>query len=220
MSALSTLLAKIDSWDTQPISKPVPKDTAQDLYPSAHEEDAHIVSVIKPDLMHGPWIAGGAALAWYQGNAVRENDIDIFCASSEQMQEVASRLNNTATLFERYDSKYAKTYDAKIDKQEWMVQLIKCRYFNSAQEIIDAFDISVCEIVTDGKRFVLGQHTAYDIRNNLLRFKDDLREDAIKRYAKYYAYGYKPVPGTFEKIVNNPYGKKSFAADEDYHNVF
>lgn len=220
MSALTSLLNKLDAWEAQPVNRPIQKNTACEQYPSTHMNDAHVVSVIAPDLVNGPWIAGGAPLAWYRGNSVDDNDIDVFCASMEQMREVASRLNNSAVLFERYDSKYAKTYDVRIDKQEWMVQLIKCHYFNSAQEIINAFDISVCEIVTDGNKFVLGEHTAYDIKNNLLRFKDNLREDAIKRYAKYYAYGYNPVPGTFEKIVNNPFGKKMFAADEDYHNVF
>lgn len=201
----------------------VPEKWPYALYPSIPEIDVPIVSIIKPDLANGPWIAGGAALGWYKGESMADTDgdIDIFFVSYEQLQDTANRLNNaTKSMFQKYDSKYAKTYEVNLSDKSWTIQLIKCRYMEQPQDIIDAFDISVCEVVTDGNKFLLGQNTAYDIRNSLLRFKYPLREDAIKRYAKYYAYGYRPVEGTWERVVNNPQGKKAFAADEDYHNVF
>ena len=49
-----------------------------DLYPTVPHSDREAVAVIEPDVKQGPWIAGGAALRWYQGLTVGDNDIDAY----------------------------------------------------------------------------------------------------------------------------------------------
>jgi hypothetical protein len=43
-----------------------------------------------------------------------------------------------------------------------------------------------------------------------------LQPAAIKRAAKYMCYGYRPEPGLFEELVNNPLQVESFNPDGDY----
>lgn len=195
---------------------------AQQDYPVVHKDDLVVVDFIKPDLINGPWIAGGAALAWYKKTHVTLNDIDVFCKDEEQMKELSDRLLKSKHAWQRFDSEFASTFSWAAEKgnDTWTIQVIKCKYPKSPQEIIDAFDISVCEVVTDGKKFVIGEHTGADIRNKVLRMKQPVKADAIKRFAKYYAYGYRPVDGLFDSIINNPDGQTAFEMIEEYNNVF
>ena len=50
--------------------------------------------------------------------------------------------------------------------------------------------------------------------------KMPLQPDAAKRLAKYWTYGYRPVPGLLEAVQNNPIGKTEFQIDGDYENAF
>jgi hypothetical protein len=103
----------------------------------------------------------------------------------------------------------------------WTIQVITRRYFGSLQEVIDNFDITVCEIGTAGNEWIMGTSTARDIRERNLRFKMPLQPDALKRLTKYWAYGYRPVDGTLAAIQNNPNAKWQFGSEtEDYQNAF
>ena len=98
--------------------------------------------------------------------------------------------------------------------------MIKRRYFNSLEDVISNFDMTVCEIGTCGNNWVLGKQTARDIRERNLRMKLPLTPDALKRVVKYWTYGYRPVESLLEAVQNNPIAKWEFALDEDYNNAF
>jgi len=100
------------------------------------------------------------------------------------------------------------------------LKVIKRRYFNSLQEVIDNFDISVCQIGTGGNEWLLGDETARDIRERNLRMYFPLQPDAAKRLSKYWTYGYRPVKGLLSAVQNNPVAKKMFQSNEDYENAF
>lgn len=196
-----------------------------DLYsvPTIVAEDAEPVCLIEPNKEKGPWIAGGAPLRWFQKLAVGENDIDVFCANARQAQDVISRIKSYGRYTVKHESENAVTLDywRKDDYgNRWTIQVITRRYFANVQEVIDNFDITVCEIATCGNEWVLGKFTARDIREKNLRFKQPLAADAAKRLIKYWVYGYRPVPGTIEAIQNNPEGRWEFQQDEDYNNAF
>jgi hypothetical protein len=193
-------------------------------FPTVHVLDREPVTIIKPDIKQGPWIAGGAALRWYQGLAVGENDIDVFCANAKQAADIISQIKSYGRFTVKFESDNAVTLDhwSKEDhSRRWTIQIITRRYFTSLEDVIDNFDITVCEIGTAGNEWVIGQLTAKDIRERNLRFKMPLQPDAMKRLVKYWTYGYRPVEGTVEAIQNNPVAKWQFNAEtEDYQNAF
>jgi len=205
--------------------KSVNYDKAVDVvdFPCVHRADSEPVTLIWPDMKNGPWIAGGAPLRWWQDQSVGENDIDVFCANAKQAEAVIERIKEYGRWTRKYDSDNATTlsYWSKSDPaKNWTIQVIKRRYFGSLQEIIDNFDMTVCEIGTGGNEWLLGPFTARDIRERNLRMKLPLQPDALKRLVKYWTYGYRPVEGTIEAIQNNPIAKWEFALDEDYNNAF
>lgn len=193
-------------------------------FPCVHKEDSEPLSIIWPDVQRGPWIAGGAALRWYQGLPVGESDIDVFCANAKQAADVIERIKSYGRYSVKFESENAVTltYNSKDDwSKHWTIQIITRRYFSSLKEVIDNFDITVCQVGTAGNDWILGPSTARDIREHNLRFVMPLQPDALKRLTKYWAYGYRPVEGTIEAIQSNPVAKWQFGAEtEDYQNAF
>jgi len=172
----------------------VPNDST--MFPFVHGSDKTIVALIRPDMKHGPWIAGGAALAWYEGRPVGLSDIDVFCRNKKQ----AATLIN---LFKKYyiisivvETENAITFrvtcvDPIVTNDNWIVQIITKNYYNSPQEILNNFDITVCQIVTDGHQYIMGNNTANHIKTRQLVF-NRIQPDLIKRLVKYWAYGFIP----------------------------
>jgi hypothetical protein len=192
-------------------------------FPCVHREDSEPITLIWPDMKNGPWIAGGAALRWWQGQPVGDSDIDVFCANAKQAADIVERIKEYGRWTRKFESDNAITlgYWSKKDVSKiWTIQIIKRRYFNNLQEVIDSFDMTVCEIGTGGNEWLLNKHTAKDIRERNLRMKHPLQPDALKRLVKYWTYGYRPVEGVLEDVQNNPIGKWEFALDEDYNNAF
>jgi hypothetical protein len=194
-----------------------------DCYPTVPHGDREAVAIIEPDLKQGPWIAGGAALRWYQGLTVGDNDIDVFCANARQAAEVIERIKSYGRYEVRHESDNATTlkYHRKDEwHTNWTIQVITRRYFSSLEEIINNFDITVCQIGTTGTEWSMAPQTAQDIRGRNLRFNYPLCADAVKRLTKYWVYGYRPVPGTLESISKNPDAVWKFDNMGDYDNAF
>lgn len=192
-------------------------------FPTVNPADHEPVSLIDPNIDKGPWIAGGACLRWYQGEPVGDSDIDVFCASPIQAKQIIDQIKSYGRFSVRYESENAVTlhYTSKDHYSTgWTIQIITRRFFNNIKEVINSFDITVCEIGTAGDQWVLGPFTAKDIREKNLRFKMPLQPDAPKRLTKYWTYGYRPVEGTIEAIQQNPDTRWSFSSDEDYQNAF
>lgn len=190
--------------------------------PCCHSDDQEPMTIIWPDKEHGPWIAGGACLRWYQGQSVQENDIDIFCRSPKQAMEIIDLIKSYGRYSVKHESENATTlsYRNKEGTKYWTLQVIKKRFFNNIQEVVDSFDITVCQIATGAQEWVMGPTTAKDIRERNLRMNRPLQPDAAKRLLKYWTYGYRPVPDLLEDIRNNPEATQKFQVDGDYENAF
>jgi hypothetical protein len=193
-------------------------------FPCVHKRDQEPVNLILPHLKEGPWIAGGAALRWYQDQPVGENDIDIFCKDARQAQNVINYIKSYGRFSIKFESENATTLSyysgADTEYRQWTLQIITRRYFGSLQEVIDNFDISVCQIGTAGNDWLMGRHTAKDIRERNLRMQMPLQPDAAKRLVKYWTYGYRPVDGLLDSVQNNPNANQMFEIDGDYNNAF
>jgi hypothetical protein len=196
------------------------KEPSTVLYHTVHRNDQEPVNVIKPDYEKGPWIAGGACLRWYQNLSIGESDIDVFCSSATQAQQLIENIKSYGRFHIKADTENAVTieYTKKGGKygESWIIQVITKRYYTSLKEIVDNFDISVCQLGTTGDNWIIGDHTARDIREKNLRMVIPLQPDAVKRLTKYWTYGYRPVPGLLEMIQNNPNGRWAFNPSEDY----
>lgn len=185
--------------------------------------ELRVLDAIAPELTNGPWIAGGAPLQWYLGKEC-ETDIDVWCRNKKQEDKVShglqtlgfrelARTDNALTL--RHDIKYE--CDNKATKFKTItVQLIKRMYPESAKEIIEDFDFTVCQLVTDGVTYVAGRHTYKDIKTRRLRLVDYKPKTFLKRYIKYVTYGYKPDPDLIIDAFEQHKLTTKFKVDHEY----
>lgn len=192
--------------------------------------EAALLAFIGPDFDAGPWVVGGAPLRWYQGQGINRSDIDIFCSSSEQATHIEQRLASIGA-WPALTSPNASTLklldpfrvdDGPEAPEAMTIQVIRKKFFDSLDDVFAHFDISVCQIATDGRTYRLGQNTAADIRHKTLRF-ENIRPDSLKRMAKYAAYGYQPTPQTYNevlKVVPTESVFQDWAAKGDYDHAF
>lgn len=221
-SILEEIFSREFGFETKPLHKNHGQAVDVLIFPCCHRDDNEPMTIIAPNIKEGPWIAGGACLRWYQNQPVSESDIDIFCANEEQVKRVIEDIKSYGRYTTKYESDNATTltYYSKENNKEWTLQVIKRRYFRSLKEVIDNFDISVCQIGTGGNEWLLGKDTARDIREKNLRMNMPLQPDAAKRLVKYWTYGYRPVDGLLDAVRSNPIAKKIFQSNEDYENAF
>ena len=194
-----------------------------------HEDDIIPVHFISPDWKNGPWIAGGSVLSWYKGEPVGSGDIDVYFKTEDDFKKFYKLIEPKSE--EGYGGIFnIKKQNPDVDivfssdnaitfvyKDKWKIQLIKQGFYNRPQDVIDNFDISVCQLVTDGKDFAAGKDTLVDIKTNTLRIVK-YRPGSVSRFVKYQAYGYKPLPNTLDNILAMPNLDETFVktVEDDY----
>lgn len=168
------------------------------------ESDKEIVELLAPNIKNGPWIAGGACLQWYHKKPVGDHDIDVFFKSKEQLNKCFKRFNRDF-IYESEDAitisyNYGTIYN---NFQHYTIQFIKRRFYENVTELLDNFDITVCQIASDGKDMIYGKTTLSDIENKRLVINKPYTKNAPKRLAKYWVLGYNPEPGVVTEIIND-----------------
>ncbi len=113
----------------------------------------------------------------------------------------------------RHNTENAVTYTLAItDKNReidenfpvWKIQLIKRRYYDTVTEVIDDFDITVCQIAVDSFiKPVASKLFAEDVAARRLRF-NKLSPGSAKRLIKYWTYGYTPSDDTLQLVMDYP----------------
>lgn len=143
----------------------------------------------------GPWIAGGAMLKTLTGQPLT-SDIDIFFSSEQSFNNAADKL-----LIHGDDIKstsLSKTFKCsiKLDRQtdDYIIQLVKFIFKPRATEVIDTFDLSVCQIAFDGDRIVAPESSIEDILNKRCMINVDkitMPGSTLSRIVKYAVNGFK-----------------------------
>ncbi len=169
-------------------------------------------------------------LNWYQHKPA-DSDIDLFFHSEKDFDkmnklfsnayEIAPLIHdifnvakktykttdNDILITERHASDNAITYSVTISGAShplWKIQLIKRRYYDTIEEVIDDFDISVCQIATDSyNKVVTGKYFAEDVAAKRLRFVN-ITPSSAKRLIKYWSYGFTPTDDDIQSVIDCP----------------
>ncbi len=203
-----------------------------DEFPTAdlgivHKNDQSAIEIIAPNLKNGPWIAGGAVLAWYNGTPTQDRDIDVWCKSEKQLNVLNNKLNTIkgtdATCYiSCFVTENAITYTCKQHSiTKWKIQLIK-KLAATPLEVINRFDFTVCQLVTDGSRILCGENTLAHIKNKTLAKNTSNSTNSISRLIKYWSYGFEPEPTLLDFYINNSDGinwEGNINNDAEYSNI-
>lgn len=163
--------------------------------------DARILDMIRPDFENGPWIAGGAALSSYLGLDNDGADIDVWFKNSKQFDETLIAIKSKLTFGNFFNCPTIETGNA-ITFIGDNVQLIRMHFFDSLDDVFNSFDLTVCQVATDGKSFRFGKDTITHIKNKELHI-NNLKSASLKRIIKYQILGFNVPQSTIKLIEEN-----------------
>ena len=190
-----------------------------------HPDDQSIVDYLHQLVYYEDhcWIGGGTALNWYLGQPC-DSDIDLFFRGQRVFHALSSKLNSLYdengkdwiskpnqlwSVTERHTTGNAVTYNlvrqiSRADTgRSYKVQLIKRAFYDTPEAVIDDFDLTVCQIATDGKQLWTGEHFARDVADRRLRFHK-LGPNSANRLVKYWIYGYQPTDTEIARVNSAP----------------
>jgi len=166
---------------------------------SSSKELKNILSILPPcDILGGPWIAGGACRRILENENIKNGDIDIFFNNPFQFSEFLKWFNENAKLL--LTSKLASTFILSLNSSEYTIQIINKKYYNNINTLIDDFDFSICQFVTDGNHFVYSKNALIDLQEKQLRIAPNgtiSPINSISRIIKYMNYGFELNEGVF-----------------------
>ena len=191
--------------------------------------DQQVIETIKPCFETGPWIAGGAAMSWFNGENVSGlltdfsilTDVDVFCSSMQQFTEVLDRVKNANCSQESsiHTDNAVTIYfrpNGVSDSLICKLQIIKVRFFESVDQLLENFDFTCCGIATDGLTFKLLPNAAKDLNSRTLNINNYNPETVLNRIFKYWSYGFTPSKELIQKITSDSSIKKYFGGSTDY----
>ena len=189
------------------------------------------------DINDGPWIAGGAIRKLWQGLKWDDADIDIFFKNEKQYSQFCKKINlykikyinyseirltslKPAPLVSEFKSNNASTFTiVGIPDVNYAikVQAICKEFYNSAEELFEDFDWTVCQLVSDGTTIWAPPLTVNDLsKRNLVLSPTTKRKIKIGRLIKYSAYGYKIDDAIMVDILSDVVGGITESIDDDY----
>ena len=189
--------------------------------PAVHDNDKVIFNFLDIEKYRAV-IAGGCALTWYQNQPVGLKDIDLWFPNEQKLTQMSAWLLGHSFCRKAYDTKDAETWEIRnsLKKGPYRVQLIKNRFYTSPADVVDAFDITVCQIATDGYNWWHGDQFCQDLKQRRLRFTKT-HPGSVKRLLKYWTYGFQPSDLELQMIMDNPETNWDFETqtDEGYANA-
>lgn len=173
----------------------------------------------RTNLETGPWVAGGSVRKVWFNKPWQNQDIDFFFANEQQLNkfcETASENNvKRPHVTSNAISYTVEVKSSIVQSQVIKLQAIRKRFYLSYEEIINDFDINLCQFVTDGRIMLTTEQAIADCQDNMIR-ANPLFNKSIKpqRILKYSAYGFDPDPQLLANLFNEFGSLQAF--DDEY----
>lgn len=162
-----------------------------------------LLEVLPPLSENGPWIAGGSLLRTYL-NLRLTTDIDIFFKDKSQYDDYNIKLdaiskkygespnNNLFRIDSRESVDWHRTYSIVFRNKNYKLQLIHKKFFTGVCNLLDSFDLNICQIGFDGTHLFHAENCITEIDNREIKIETvNLPQVALKRLIKYSSLGFK-----------------------------
>ena len=158
-----------------------------------------IVETIAP-ATDGPWIVGGSVRRLLDG-LPQTSDVDVGFRDAEQLAAFVARL--TAAGFKQTgETPEYVGLSGKIGDATMAVQALRVTFGARPEDVIDAFDFTICQFAFDGTDLVCGDFSLYDLaRKRLAIHRITYAASTVRRMLKYGRQGYRFCQGTVVAIL-------------------
>jgi hypothetical protein len=152
-------------------------------------------------LSAGPWLAGGAVRRAITGRKL-DSDLDLFFASAEQLGEVKDALIEGGAAIGATTDHVVTLTLPREGEQPWKVQLCRIAYYAAPADVLDSFDFTICQCLTDGETLVVGEFTLWDLaRKRLALHRLTYGTATVRRLIKYTRQGFTACSGALADIL-------------------
>lgn len=186
------------------ISFPLPHQPSSIIYTVIRELEPHL------DIKNGPWVAGGSLRRLLCGDYRGYFDIDIFVRDVEQAIQIKQIRNKIST---KLSGKFKSTPDLSQDEpfttkvlgsitKNVAIQVIgdEKLFFASPEALIDDFDFTICQFVTDGRMVWCSDRALEDLTSSTLSLNGSAKIRNTSRVLKYCSMGYVPDSNLMDRI--------------------
>lgn len=150
----------------------------------------------------GPWLGGGAVRRFISG-LEQSSDFDFFFRDETQLNQTAGYLESIG-LVKIKETEHHLHYQGPIGQSKLPrdIQLIRFKYYGSAEEVADSFDYTICQFIFDGHDLITGEHSLWDLgRKKLVLHKLTYPVSTMRRLLKYTKQGYTACAGCLASIL-------------------
>lgn len=160
---------------------------------------------------NGPWLAGGAIRKTIQCVSL-DSDFDFFFKSQEQLDNFSDELRECGAKMLSQNDKNEKwilpslipddVEGEGIYLPEMEIQLIKFRWYETAEEVIDSFDFTLCQFAYDGQNIFMSDFALWDVaRKKIVPHKITFGTSSLRRLMKYANQGFTACGGCLSEIL-------------------
>ena len=173
--------------------------------------NSQLLDYLIENLPYGAHVGGGFLSSLIQKKPERAGDVDIFFSEPSAFETVLKMLRSPSNvLLSGYD---AVLNDAQIANKETAVvkfeatgkipiQLIKIIWHTDAAHVIDLFDFTVCQFVTEGDELIFNPAGLIDLLNNqIVIHRIEVHMDLLYRLTKYLKKGFEAPAFTLDRIT-------------------
>lgn len=171
---------------------------------------SQILSVLRdqhlPQLSpQGPWLAGGAIRRVVMGETTIKSDFDLFFRDAAQFEAAhvamlemgfrAVRGNESNVVFIR-------EVEFNGDKVKLIVQLIRIRFYESPEALLDEFDFTICQFAYDGNEMICSAYALWDVsRRRISVHRISFAVASVRRLMKYSKQGFTVCGGAIRELL-------------------
>ena len=174
---------------------------------TGHKVDK-VIKALRPhlNLEKGPWIAGGCPRRLIANDLLTDFDVDVFYNT-----RITPALAKTVNGLDDHDGIFGPISPR--------VQLTK-RPFVNKEKLLEDFDFTVCQFVTDGTTVMYPEQAMLDLTNRLLRLNDQAKIKEPTRIMRYASYDFEVLPCVLESLKNYSFASLHYYKGIPYSESF
>lgn len=194
-------------------------------FPSGEGPAVRIIKAIAHllDYEKGPWVGGGIVRRILTGEIREAHDVDVFFKSPEQLglfspklREIEKNTINKGEWWVAQAQMQRTATETHADRDtsglcyirsssHVPLQLVDKMFFPTMEAMLEDFDFTICQMVTDGKTIRYTQEAKRDLDTSQLRIhanSSGVRH--VSRMLRYISYGFEPEPQVLKAIAEYP----------------
>lgn len=154
------------------------------------------------------WLGGGAIRRAIQGEKKIVSDLDFFFddLNSQDAQEFEQKILQLGFKKESETAHVKNFYDGQLE-----LQFVKINTYENVDQLLDSFDFTICQFVTDGNLLYTTPQAILDLGQKRLNIhKISYPVSSMRRIIKYCKQGFYACEGTLINFL------KSVNADQEF----